>query len=77
MVKMNNKRFPVNVDWMLVIVKLRKEFKNYKGIAKATGISESNVNYLGCGNVKNPGYLFSAKILNTYVEVYGDDIPTL
>ena len=73
----NNERFPVKIDWLLVITRLRKELKNYEGIAEATGVAKSNISYIGSGHVKNPGYLFSAKILNTYVEVYGDTIPLL
>lgn len=70
-------RFPTDVDWVVVILNLRKEFKNYKGIANATKVSISSISYLGSGNVKNPGYLYSARILNCYVGIYGDDIPLL
>jgi len=70
-------RFPTDVDWITVIIQLREEHKNYEGIAHAVGIPKAAISYLGSGNVKNPGYQYSAKILNHYVYLYGDDIPLL
>lgn len=69
--------YPIEVDWRAVIANLRKECKNYDGIALASGVSKTNISYMGAGNVKNPGYSNAAKLLNCYINKFGEKIPLI